>query len=131
MLENFEIINGEISPSFDPLNNIYTVNVENSVTSIEFTYECDNCTIEIFNNDILLEGENEVIINVYKDNEMELYTFLVNRDKSEVVFFEENIIETDEIYNSKLMDSYEVEYLIIVCILLIFIVFKFIFRKRI
>lgn len=131
MLENLEILNGEISPNFDSLNNMYSVNVTNEVSSLEFIYDCENCEVEIINNEILLEGLNEVYINVYSENNLEIYTFLVTREVSQSVFMEETLaIEENLDSTSLLIENYQVEQLIILCIILIIIVFKILFHKK-
>ncbi|MFI3260873.1 MAG: hypothetical protein R3Y13_04085 [bacterium] len=133
MLKKLEIINGEMTLEFDSLVNTYTVNVENDVTKLLINYECENpnCRVEILQNDFLLEGRNEVEINVYGENEFSSYILVVTREKTSSAFHEENIENLVNIEgNTVEFENYAVEYLIVVCVVLIIIFYRILFPKK-
>lgn len=131
MLEKFEIINGNMDMEFDSLVNVYTVSVDNDVLSLDYLYECsvENCILEEINNENLLVGINQVVINVTGDNYFDTYTFLVTKEESESVFYE-IIIDNESLENSKLISWYETSYLIIFCVIILLITFKLMFFRK-
>lgn len=128
MVKNLEVLNGVISQEFDPLNNFYSVTVSNEIEFLNFSYDCDDCSIEIINNNYLYEGDNEVYVNVYNGEFVDSYTFYVYKEKSEVVFSEFEIESIES--NSVLVEMYEVEQLLVLCLILIFITYKVLFHKK-
>ena len=70
MLKKLEILNGELSIKFDPLNTRYTVKMSTNEEELKINYEIeDDDNISIFNNNIT-EDNTEVVITVYNNKEM-------------------------------------------------------------
>ena len=129
MLNDLEIINGELSPEFDSLNNIYSVTVTEDIDELVLEYSVsDGYIVNVIDNQDLDEGENEVYLQVIKDEEINTYTLLVYKERSEPVFNYEYIPEVIEV------DSEPPEYIAPliggICFLIILIVFLLLFKKR-
>lgn len=131
MLENLKIVNGELSLEFDPLVNLYTVLVEEDIEKLDFEYVCatEICDIEVIGN-IITGEENTVVVNVFSENKTDSYKFIVNKKSSDLVFHEENIENAMSVEsNTRDFESYEIEYLIIVVLVLIAIMYKILLSK--
>ena len=82
MLEDLIVKNGEMALKFDSLNNFYTVDVEDDVTSLELEYkETGKTKIVVRDNEDLKPGANYVYIDVYEDRGINTYTLLVYKKK--------------------------------------------------
>lgn len=133
MLKDLTLLNAQLSIEFNSLLNIYTVSVDNEITSLDISYEClyEECEVKILNNDILLEGENEVIINVSGEDYFDTYTLIVTRKTSSTVFYEQNIDNLISLENNTTSyPYYKVEYLIFIVLVLIITLFYFIIAKK-
>ncbi len=132
MLTYLDILNGELSPNFDSYNTLYTVQLDSDEVSLDLKYFTDdNVTVEIFNNDNLLSGENRVIINVRNNDEVtEEYVLVVNKEETVAAFNE--VQNTALVNNSEMIEtpSYVVPLLLVTVLSLIFIMYKIIFRKK-
>ena len=129
MLSDLEIINGELSPAFDSLNNIYSVTVSEDVDELVMEYSTtDGYIVNVIDNQDLDEGENEVYLQVIKDEEINTYTLLVYKESSEPVFNYEYVPETIEVESE--LPEY-VAPLIIGSCLLIILIFAILLFKRI
>ena len=81
MLEDLNIVNGELTPEFDIYNNIYSVSVAGYVDELVIDYEVtDGYVVNVIDNHDLVPGENEVYIQVIKNEEINTYTLLVNKN---------------------------------------------------
>ncbi len=132
MLENLYITNGVVSPAFDSLVNIYTINVESDITSLNLDYEVSgNYSVVVINNDNFVSGENTVIIEV-NDNlgNIEEYTLLVYKDNSVSTFDSNNTLEKLEVAESVPVPNYVIPLLIISCLIIISVVFKLLFLNK-
>ena len=130
MLKELEILNGDISLKFDPLNTKYTVFVNKNEPKLELKYkieETDNVLVEGNN---LVNNYNEVMITVFNDEKsMEYYLYVYKNDK--------NVFEIDTSYFNKLeteankeISSYAVPTIASTCFLIIIIVFAILFHKK-
>ena len=71
MLNDLKIINGVLSPEFDIYNNIYSVNIDENVDKLVIEYDVDSdYIVNIIDNESLVPGNNEVYLQVIKDNEI-------------------------------------------------------------
>lgn len=129
MIEEINILNGKLDLEFDKYNNIYTVEVEESESKLEFTYKItDGYSISI-NNNQLNDDINYVYVNVYNEYDFNSYTFIVNKKISQTT----SLIED---YKSKILieeevpSKIEVGGIIFSCILFLFITFILIFKKK-
>ncbi len=133
MIENLEIKNATLSPNFDPLNNIYTVNVSGSITSLMIDYEIsDEYEVIISGNEEFKVGENKILIYLTKNNEVEeIYEILVNKSEVVEAFSESETFEVIEVTgNSVKTPDYVVYFVGLTALLLIYIVFKILFKKK-
>ena len=129
MLEDLEIVNGIITPEFDIYNNIYSVSIEEDVDELVINYKVsDDYVVNIIDNNNLVPGENEVYIQVIKENEINTYTLLVNKEESENVSNLEYLLEPLEVKEE--LPTYVAPLIIGSCIFLILVFFLIIFRKK-
>lgn len=129
MLNDLEIINGELSPAFDSLNNIYSVTVSEDVDELVMEYSTtDGYIVNIIDNQDLDEGENEVYLQVIKDEEINTYTLLVYKESSEPVFNYEYVPETIEVESE--LPEYVAPLIIGSCILIILIFAILLFKRK-
>lgn len=129
MLEDLEILNGIISPEFDIYNNIYSVSILEDVDELVINYKVsDGYVVNIIDNNNLVSGENEVYIQVIKENEINTYTLLVNKEETEDVADLEYLLEPLEVKEE--LPTYVAPLIGGSCLFLIFIFFLIIFRKR-
>ena len=129
MLSDLEIINGELSPAFDSLNNIYSVTVSEDVDELVMEYSTtDGYIVNIIDNQDLDEGENEVYLQVIKDEEINTYTLLVYKESSEPVFNYEYVPETIEVESE--LPEYVAPLIIGSCILIILIFAILLFKRK-
>ena len=86
VLEDLNIVNGELTPEFDIYNNIYSVSISEEIDELVIDYKVtDGYVVNIIDNHDLVPGENEVYIQVIKNEEINTYTLLVNKKSSEEV----------------------------------------------
>lgn len=129
MLEDLEILNGIISPEFDIYNNIYSVSILEDVDELVINYKVsDGYVVNIIDNNNLVPGENEVYIQVIKENEINTYTLLVNKEETEDVADLKYLLEPLEVKEE--LPTYVAPLIGGSCLFLIFIFFLIIFRKR-
>lgn len=130
MLHNLEILNGELSPTFDENNNTYTVSVDSDVTSLKLTYTIDKeANVNIIGNSDFEEGENTVLIEVTKENDAALtYTLIVT--KKSVKTSSNLVIEPVKAEVTKNLPIYVAPLIASVCFILILISFRLIFIRR-
>lgn len=130
MLKKLEVLNGELSLTFDPLNTIYTVNVNDDVTELQFNYETyDNDNILIIGNN-LQNSVNEVIVRVNSNEEIVDYHFTVYKN-DKIVSNDMTYLESLEIKSNKNeLPSYIGPLIGVICFLLIVIMFTLLFKKR-
>ena len=129
MLLDLEILNGELSPVFDIYNDVYSVTIDDDITSLVMDYEVeDGYIVNVIDNTGLEEGENEVYIQVIKDEEINTYTLLVYKESSEPVFNYEYVPEPMEVEEE--LPEYVAPLIGGSCLLIILIVFLLLFKKR-
>ena len=98
VLEDLNVVNGELTPEFDIYNNIYSVSVAEDVDALVIDYEVTaGYVVNIVDNYDLVPGENEVYIQVIKDEEINTYILLVNKEMSEIVINYDYLLEPLEI----------------------------------
>lgn len=128
MLKDLKILNGEMPLEFDPLNTVYTINMDGNNKELEFEYKIDeNDNISIVGND-LREGENNLVITVYNDEKMMSYYLTVYCESTSQVNNNLNEIANLELA-SKEIPSYIVSSIGVVCFLTILLFFTLLFKK--
>ncbi len=130
MLSDLKILNGNLELKFDKYNYIYTVTVDSTINSLEFTYKLDSdATLEIIDNELLAK-DNIVYLKVTnKDLEETIYTFYVTKN-AEVVSGINNYKESLELNKPEELALYKVQILSISLFFLIIIIFTLMFKKQ-
>lgn len=126
-LEELKVKNGELSLPFDSLNNIYTVTLEKDIYSLEFDYKVDENILVFIENNYDLENNSIVTLNLKKEEESGTYYFHILKEEEEVV----NVFnEEQESPKENIMYAYKIFIIPTICLILIYITYKIIFRKH-
>lgn len=129
MLEDLNIVNGELTPEFDIYNNIYSVSVAGYVDELVIDYEVtDGYVVNVIDNHDLVPGENEVYIQVVKDDEVNTYTLLVNKKSSEAVVNYDYLLEPLEVEEE--LPEYVAPLIGGICFFIILCTFLLLFKKK-
>ena len=127
-LNSLEIKNGEFSLPFDPLNNFYTIILEEDVESIDFAYEVDN-EIEVhIENNKNLQNNSIVHLQLKRQEETVAYTFQILKeetDETQPVFLEEK-----EEVPENFMYQYKTTIIPLICFVLLLLSYKIIFYHK-
>ncbi len=130
MLESLEVLNGEMSPKFDSLNETYTVNVSNDISKLELNYKVkDNSLVNIYGNSNFQIGENIVTIEIMNElEEVSIYKLIVTKEEEKIV----SSLETNfvPIETPKELPSYVAPLIASICFLLILITFGILFPHK-
>lgn len=129
MLEDLNIVNGELTPEFDIYNNIYSVSVAGYVDELVIDYEVtDGYVVNVIDNHDLVPGENEVYIQVIKNEEINTYTLLVNKKSSETVINYDYLLEPLEVEEE--LPEYVAPLIGGICFFIILCTFLLLFKKK-
>lgn len=128
MLEDLEVLNGEMSLQFDSLIDYYTVSIESEVSSLNLNYKLsDNATLNVRNNENLQEGINYVYLDVYEDSKVSTYTLEVYK---EVLKKTLEIVDDTSKVEVKSVPVYTKYLLIFAGLIVILFTYKILFGKR-
>ena len=128
VLLDLKILNGDMFLKFDKYVNNYTVNVASYVDTLEIEYKIrDTDEIKIVNNESLNYGVNYVFLEVTCEEEKNVYTLEVYKEKIENVMKYEDILaaKNDNEVNENM--PYAITSCCLVVILFFFVV---IFHKK-
>lgn len=129
MLNDLKIINGVLSPEFDIYNNIYSVNIDENVDKLVIEYDVDSdYIVNIIDNESLVPGNNEVYLQVIKDNEINTYTLLVYKEETDTVVNYDYLLEPLEVKEE--LPSYVAPLIIGCCFFVILLVFILLFKRK-
>ena len=129
VLEDLNIVNGELTPEFDIYNNIYSVSVAGYVDELVIDYEVtDGYVVNVIDNHDLVPGENEVYIQVIKNEEINTYTLLVNKKSSEEVINYDYLLEPLEVEEE--LPEYVAPLIGGICFFIILCTFLLLFKKK-
>ncbi len=129
VLEDLNIVNGELTPEFDIYNNIYSVSVAGYVDELVIDYEVtDGYVVNVIDNHDLVPGENEVYIQVIKNEEINTYTLLVNKKSSEAVVNYDYLLEPLEVEEE--LPEYVAPLIGGICFFIILCTFLLLFKKK-
>ena len=130
MINDLQILNGNLELKFNPYTYEYTVKVDSDIESLEFSYNLEpDCYINIRNN-TLDNKENIVYVDVYNVDNTITYTFLVTKDEENSVSGIDNYKKSLEIVNNESINILYVQCLGIGLVLTIIILFSIIFRRK-
>lgn len=128
MLLDLKILNGDMPLKFDKYVNSYTVLVESNVEFLEIEYKIrDTDEIKIINNENLNYGLNYIFLEITSDNEKNVYTLEVYREKVE------NVMKYQEVTlgsGDKVMNENTPYIISFVCFLVILLFFIVIFVRK-
>ncbi len=131
MLEELNILNGELSINFDSLNSKYTVFLKENENKLDIEYKLKgNTNITIENNNNLVNG-SIVIISVTDGKETVNYYLNVYINKTEEVT--KSIVNGTllEVNSKKEISEYAGPGIACLCFLLILFLFVFLFHKKV
>ena len=129
VLEDLNIVNGELTPEFDIYNNIYSVSVAGYVDELVIDYKVtDGYVVNVIDNHDLVPGENEVYIQVIKNEEINTYTLLVNKKSSEAVVNYDYLLEPLEVEEE--LPEYVAPLIGGICFFIILCTFLLLFKKK-
>ena len=129
MLKDLEILNGEMSLKFDPLNTIYTITLNDDANNLEFNYDIGaNDTLNVYGNN-LEEGLNEVVLTVYnKKEQTSYYLYVLKKEPSLVNNIEDTKVNLE--ITPKTINTYAAPLIGVSCFLFILLFFTLLFRKN-
>lgn len=129
MLENLEILNGELSPEFDIYNDIYSVSVDENVDKLVIDYQIsEGCVLNTIDNAGFTAGENEVYLQVIDGEVINTYTLLVYKESSKPVINYDYLTEPLEIEEKT--PEYAIPLISGVSLLILIVVFYLLFHKK-
>ena len=127
-LNDLAIENGELSPTFEPLNTSYTVVLDSEVERIAFLYEVDNDVEVSIESNEDLQNNSIVLLHIKNEKEQSTYTFQVLKEEEEITpTFKE---ETEETLTNSFMMQYKMIVIPIFCLIFIFISYKVVFYHK-
>ena len=130
MIEELNILNGDLELKFNEYTYEYTVKVNNDVNSLEFSYKLkDDVNIDIRDN-YLDSNNSTVYIDVYTIDESVTYIFNVYKENTFVSSGIDNYKKSLEIVEIDSNYIYKVEGLCIGVFFVIIIIFSIIFRRN-
>lgn len=129
VLEDLNIVNGELTPEFDIYNNIYSISISEEIDELVIDYKVtDGYVVNVIDNHDLVPGENEVYIQVIKNEEINTYTLLVNKKSSEAVVNYDYLLEPLEVEEE--LPEYVAPLIGGICFFIILCTFLLLFKKK-
>ena len=129
MIEELNILNGDLELKFNEYTYEYTVKVSSDITSLDFSYKLkDNANINIRNN--YLDNNNVVYVDVYNLDERVTYTFNVYKENTLSSSGIDNYKKSLEVVDIDPNYNYKVEGLCVGVFLVIVIMFSIIFKRK-
>lgn len=130
MIEELNILNGELELKFNEYTYEYTVKIDSDVKELEFDYKLkDDVNIDIRNN-IIDDNNNVVYIDVYDIDNTITYTFYVYKENTNLSSGIDNYKKSLEVVNIDPYYEYKLEGLAVGIFFAIIIVFSIIFRRK-
>lgn len=127
VLKELTIKNGELSLPFEKYNTEYTITLEETEFMVEFDYKVDNGVIVAINNNHDLENNSVVTLTLTKDEKSINYHFhILKENEATVAVFNNNVVKENESF----MFKYKIYIIPTVCLILIIICYKILFRKH-
>ena len=130
-LKKIEIKDFEISPTFNQMNNKYTLTIPSEIDSLEIIAEpyYENSRIQIVGNNHLDYGENLITITVTLEEDIQEYTIIVNREKVQSTFNYVNE-EEEETIDSIYKDNYLIAIIASIVGFIILVIAVLMFKKK-
>ena len=129
MIEELNILNGDLELKFNEYTYEYTVKVSSDISSLEFSYKLkDDANINIINN--YLDNNSVVYVDVYNIDERVTYTFNVYKENTLSSSGIDNYKKSLEVVDIDPNYNYKVEGLCVGVFLVIVIMFSIIFKRK-
>ena len=129
MIEELNILNGDLELKFNEYTYEYTVKVSSDISSLEFSYKLkDDANINIRKN--YLDNNSVVYVDVYNIDERVTYTFNVYKENTISSSGIDNYKKSLEIVDIDPNYNYKVEGLCVGVFLVIVIMFSIIFKRK-
>ena len=129
MIEELNILNGDLELKFNEYTYEYTVKVSSDISSLEFSYKLkDDANINIRNN--YLDNNSVVYVDVYNIDERVTYTFNVYKENTLSSSGIDNYKKSLEVVDIDPNYNYKVEGLCVGVFLVIVIMFSIIFKRK-
>ena len=129
MLEELEVLNGKLDLKFDKYNNIYTVEVEKDITSLELVYTASEGYKVLINNNILNDELNYVYINVYNESENNTYTLIVTKNISKTTSLIDDY-KKSVMLEEESVPTYQITLIVSGSIIILTTIFIILFHKK-
>ncbi len=127
-LKNFEVINGSLSISFEPMNNIYTIYLEEEEDRVNFTYDLskEGLQVSVLGEEYVEGRQNVMTISLADENEIghQTYTFYLEKKSSEEVFMNDGNTFGLDISPEKEIPFLKLK-VILICTILILVLFNY------
>lgn len=130
MLQELEILNGELSMNFDPLNTKYTIMVNNEQNTLEMKYKLKEDTNITITGNILNEAKNEIVLTVYNDTESMSYYLTVYKEETTTANSNIDLKEEIVLIEKESLPNYVAPLIASICFLIILLLFTLLFKKR-
>lgn len=130
MLSNLKVLNGTLDLEFDESIYNYTILVDDSVTSLELSYETKNNEYVVVRNNNIVDFENFVYIDVYAYDSIITYTLCVYKDNSNQVSGIDSYLNSLEVQKIDNVTQVEMQCLCIGVFLGVVIIFSIIFKRK-
>ena len=126
-IDKLNILNGELSLNFDPLNTEYSVYLEPTEFNLDFDYQVKPGIVVSINNNSDLENNSMVTLTITKETTKIDYHFYIIKEEPTTEVFNYNI---EENVNENFMFKYKLYIIPSTCLVLIIFSYKIIFRKH-
>lgn len=131
MLEKLELINGKLDLEFNPYIYTYTGRADNETYSLDFTYELnDEKAVVNIRNNALNQDENYVYIDVFLEEKVTTYTFIIYKENLQNVSKIDNFKASLEVKNQEDVSLIKVQILSITLFFFLIILFSLMFKRR-
>lgn len=127
-LEELLVRNGELSIPFDKLNNEYTILLEKDVYHLDLEYKASEGIAVFVKNNENLQNNSVVTLSLTDEKKVVEYHFHILKEEEETT---ENVfLESTPEVETNFMMQYKLYIIPSVCFLLLFLLFKLLFKKR-
>jgi len=130
MLKDLELLNGDLSLKFDPLNTKYTVFVDKNENKLELKYKKNDKDNILIQGNELLENYNEVVITVFNDTDSMSYYLYVYKETESVFDMNDDYFNKLETEENKEISFYALPIISSICFLIIILIFSVLFHKK-
>lgn len=131
MLKKLELLNGKLDLEFNPYIYTYTGRVDNETYSLDFNYELNNekAVVNIRNN-ALDKDENYVYVDVFLEEKVTTYTFIIYKENLQNVSKIDNFTTSLEVKKQEDISLIKVQILSISLFFFLIVLFSLMFKRK-